>query len=57
VIPNLFGLQADHNGYRRKTTTYETSDSETGAGGPGPTSLKNSLIKKKQNTVPTVLEP
>ncbi|ORY30331.1 hypothetical protein BCR39DRAFT_564873 [Naematelia encephala] len=40
----------------RRNTAYETSDSDTGAG-PGPNSLKQSLIRRKQNTVPTVIEP
>ncbi|KAK8847532.1 hypothetical protein IAR55_005390 [Kwoniella newhampshirensis] len=39
----------------RKNTAYETSDSETG--GPGPSSLRSALTRKKQNTVPTVIEP
>ncbi|WWD21623.1 hypothetical protein CI109_106109 [Kwoniella shandongensis] len=39
----------------RRGTAYETSDSETG--GPGPSSLRATLMRKKQNTVPTVIEP
>lgn len=41
--------------YSRRGTAYETSDSETG--GPGPSSLKNVLTRRKQSTVPTVIEP
>jgi hypothetical protein len=39
----------------RKGTAYETSDSETG--GPGPSSLRNALTRRRQSTVPTVIEP
>ena len=36
---------------------YETSDSDTAGGGPGPSSLKTSLMRRKQHTVPMVIEP
>ncbi|OCF33863.1 hypothetical protein I316_04575 [Kwoniella heveanensis BCC8398] len=39
----------------RRNTTYETSDSETG--GPGPSTLKNTLLRGRRTTVPTVIEP
>ncbi|OWZ33295.1 hypothetical protein C356_05394 [Cryptococcus neoformans c45] len=39
----------------RKGTAYETSDSETG--GPGPSSLRTTLMRKKHGPVPTVIEP
>ncbi|WVQ98166.1 hypothetical protein IAU59_005288 [Kwoniella sp. CBS 9459] len=39
----------------RRNTTYDTSDSETG--GPGPSTLKNSLLRGKRSIVPTVIEP
>ncbi|ODN79552.1 hypothetical protein L202_03507 [Cryptococcus amylolentus CBS 6039] len=40
----------------RKGHAYETSDSETGAG-PGPSTLRASLLKKKQSVVPVLIEP
>ena len=41
----------------RRTTVDETSESETGNhGGPGPSSLRNALAKRKPS-VPTVVEP
>ncbi|WVF69686.1 hypothetical protein IAT40_004465 [Kwoniella sp. CBS 6097] len=39
----------------RRNTTYETSDSETG--GPGPSTLRNTLLRGRRTTVPTVIEP
>ncbi|WRT64661.1 uncharacterized protein IL334_001595 [Kwoniella shivajii] len=50
AIKGGFGLVS------RKGTNYETSDSETG-GGPGPSTLKSSVMRKKQSTIPTVIEP
>lgn len=41
----------------RRGAGEDTSESETGAhGGPGPSSLRSTLAKKKPN-VPTVIEP
>ncbi|WVQ75907.1 hypothetical protein IAR50_005542 [Cryptococcus sp. DSM 104548] len=40
----------------RKGHAYETSDSEAGAG-PGPSTLRASLLKKKQAAVPVLIEP
>ncbi|WWC86774.1 uncharacterized protein L201_001653 [Kwoniella dendrophila CBS 6074] len=49
AIKGGFGLVS------RRGTNYETSDSETG--GPGPSSLKSSIMRKKQSTVPLLIEP
>ncbi|WVW78303.1 hypothetical protein I302_100257 [Kwoniella bestiolae CBS 10118] len=49
AIKGGFGLVA------RRGTTYETSDSETG--GPGPSSLKSAMMRKRQSTVPLLIEP
>ncbi|WVQ83185.1 hypothetical protein IAT38_005324 [Cryptococcus sp. DSM 104549] len=40
----------------RKYTTYDTSDSEM-EGGPGPSSLKSALKKKRPGAIPTLIEP
>ncbi|WWD07525.1 hypothetical protein V865_005626 [Kwoniella europaea PYCC6329] len=49
AIKGGFGLVS------RRGTTYDTSDSETG--GPGPTTLKSSIMRKRQSTVPLLIEP
>nr|XP_018265333.1 uncharacterized protein I303_01697 [Kwoniella dejecticola CBS 10117]OBR87491.1 hypothetical protein I303_01697 [Kwoniella dejecticola CBS 10117] len=49
AIKGGFGLVS------RRGTNYETSDSETG--GPGPSSLKSTIMRKRQSTVPLLIEP
>ncbi|KAK6903592.1 hypothetical protein I203_107097 [Kwoniella mangroviensis CBS 8507] len=49
AIKGGFGLVS------RRGTTYDTSDSETG--GPGPTTLKSAIMRKRQSTVPLLIEP